>query len=419
MYKVTSFVLKIASRCNLNCSYCYMYNMGDQTYLKQPKFMALETVQNFADRLKSYCENADIKYVQIVFHGGEPLLLKPDYFEKCVTIFKNTAPALEFVFTVQTNGVTLDQDWYSIFQKNNISVGISIDGPKKYHDEYRVFHNGKGSYNKVAKAVQLGKNNNLAGLLLVVNINIPVKELYAEIKRLDVSSLNLLLPDGHYDQAPLGLDENRWNDKHYTPYADWFIDLYKLWKNDKERSKIYFFETLIKMVMGEEGIGNQLIGRRTNGVVVVESDGSIEVVDSLRACFEGITRNEINVHKNNLEDLFEDKTFQIYYRAHDNVAEQCLNCPVFDICGGGFLGHRYSNENGFDNPTMYCKDMVRLISFIQNDILNSLPEDVVQQLNIEELKYEDIINGFEEENNVKINPEVQEELASFKKEVHV
>ncbi|KZS42831.1 hypothetical protein AWE51_15800 [Aquimarina aggregata] len=393
--------------------------MGDQTYLKQPKFMALETVQNFADRLKSYCENADIKYVQIVFHGGEPLLLKPDYFEKSVTIFKNTAPALEFVFTVQTNGVTLDQDWYSIFQKNNISVGISIDGPKKYHDEYRVFHNGKGSYNKVAKAVQLGKNNNLAGLLLVVNINIPVKELYAEIKRLDVSSLNLLLPDGHYDQAPLGLDENRWNDKHYTPYADWFIDLYKLWKNDKERSKIYFFETLIKMVMGEEGIGNQLIGRRTNGVVVVESDGSIEVVDSLRACFEGITRNEINVHKNNLEDLFEDKTFQIYYRAHDNVAEQCLNCPVFDICGGGFLGHRYSNENGFDNPTMYCKDMVRLISFIQNDILNSLPEDVVQQLNIEELKYEDIINGFEEENNVKINPEVQEELASFKKEIHV
>ncbi|AXT62760.1 radical SAM protein [Aquimarina sp. AD10] len=419
MYKVTSFVLKIASRCNLNCSYCYMYNMGDQTYLKQPKFMALETVQNFADRLKSYCENADIKYVQIVFHGGEPLLLKPDYFEKCVTIFKNTAPALEFVFTVQTNGVTLDQDWYSIFKKNNISVGISIDGPKKYHDEYRVFHNGKGSYNKVAKAVQLGKNNNLAGLLLVVNINIPVKELYAEIKHLDVSSLNLLLPDGHYDQAPLGLDENRWNDKHYTPYADWFIDLYKLWKNDKERSKIYFFETLIKMVMGEEGIGNQLIGRRTNGVVVVESDGSIEVVDSLRACFEGITRNEINVYKNNLEDLFEDKTFQIYYRAHDNVAEQCLNCPVFDICGGGFLGHRYSNENGFDNPTMYCKDMVRLISFIQNDILNSLPEDVVQQLNIEELKYEDIINGFEQENNVKINPEVQEELASFKKEIHV
>lgn len=419
MYRVTSFVLKIVSRCNLNCSYCYMYNMGDQTYLKQPKFMALETVQIFADRLKSYCESSEIEYVQIVFHGGEPLLAKPDYFEKCVSIFKETVPKVEFIFTIQTNGVTLNQDWYTLFQKLQISVGISIDGPKKYHDEYRVFHNGKGSYNLVAEAIQLGKKNNLAGLLLVVNIGIPIEDLYGEMKKLDVNSLNLLLPDGHYDQAPLGLDVNRWNDKNYTPYADWFIDLYKIWKVDKNRPKIYFFETLVKMIMGQEGIGNQLIGRRTNGVVVLESDGSIEVVDSLRACFEGITRNEINVHNNRLEDIFENETFQLYYRAHDNVTEQCLNCPVLDICGGGFLGHRYSEENGFDNPTMYCKDMVRLISFIQNDILSSLPEETVAQLDVEPLVYEEIINSFSTENEIKIDPKIQQQLISFKKEMQL
>ncbi|WP_420574198.1 radical SAM protein [Kordia sp.] len=420
MYRVTSFVLKTASRCNLNCSYCYMYNMGDQTYLKQPKFMSLETVQNFADRLKSYCENAEITHVQIVFHGGEPLLAKPEYFEKCIAIFKNTAPTLAYVFTMQTNGVTLDEKWYTLLQKLNIAVGISIDGPEKYHDEYRVFHNGKGSYTQVAKAIELGKKYNLRGLLLVVNINIPIEELYAEMKKLAVSSLNILLPDGHYDQAPLGLDVSKLHDKNYTPYADWFIGLYKLWKEDRNnRPSIYFFETLVKMIMGQEGIGNQLMGRRTNGVAVVESDGSVEVVDSLRACFEGITRNDINVHNNNLEDLFEDDTFQLYYRAHDEVTEQCLNCPVFDICGGGFLGHRYSEANGFDNPTMYCKDMVRLISFIQNDILNSLPATSVEELGVEPLVYEEIINSFEEESEIKIDPLIQEKLRSFKKELQV
>ncbi|CAL2102582.1 Elp3 domain-containing protein [Tenacibaculum sp. 190130A14a] len=419
MYKVSSFVLKIASRCNLNCSYCYMYNMGDSTYLNQPKFMSLDTITEFAEKLKNYCEKADIKYVQIVFHGGEPLLLKPDYFESCVSIFKNTAPNLEFNFTVQTNGVTLDEKWYTLLQKNDISVGISIDGPKKYHDEYRVFHNGKGSYTKVAKAIELGKNYNLMGLLLVVNINIPVQELYHEVKNLGVERVNLLLPDGHYDQAPLGLNTEKANDINYTPYADWFIELYKIWKDDKDRPGIYFFESLVKMVVGVEGIGNQLIGKQTNGVIVLETDGSIEVVDSLRACFEGITRNEINIHTNTIEDLFENETFQIYYKAHDNVCEQCLNCPVYDICGGGFLGHRYSFENGFNNPTMYCKDMVRLISFIQNDIIDSLPQETLDQLNIETLTYENIISDFNTSNVLKINNEVQKKLYSFKKEVEV
>ncbi|SEB97413.1 uncharacterized protein SAMN04489761_2137 [Tenacibaculum sp. MAR_2009_124] len=417
MYKVSSFVLKIASRCNLNCSYCYMYNMGDSTYMNQPKFMSLDTVKIFAEKLRDYCKKATIEYVQIVFHGGEPLLLQPDYFEDCIAIFKETAPNLEYNFTVQTNGVTLDEKWYKLLQKNDISVGISIDGPKKYHDEYRVFHNGKGSYDKVVEAVKLGKKYNLMGLLLVVNIHIPIEELYSEMKKLGVERLNLLLPDGHYDQAPFGLDENRFDEADYTPYANWFIELYKIWKYDKDRPSIYFFESLIKMVMGEEGLGNQLIGRRTNGVLVLETDGSIEVVDSLRACFEGITRNEINIHSNKLEDLFENDTFQVYYSAHDNVCEQCLNCPVYDICGGGFLGHRYSNENGFDNPTMYCKDMVRLISFIQNDILDSLPENTIKQLDVDILKYENIIKGFSRNNDLKITTETQKKLSSFKKEV--
>lgn len=381
--------------------------------------MSLDTIKEFAQKLNDYCEKAGIKYVQIVFHGGEPLLLKPDYFEKCVAIFKDLAPNLEFNFTVQTNGVTLNENWYKVLQDNSISVGISIDGPKKYHDEYRVFHNGKGSYTEVAKAIELGKKYNLMGLLLVVNINIPVEELYNEIKNLGVERVNLLLPDGHYNQAPLGLNTEETDNSDYTPYADWFIKLYKIWKNDKERPGIYFFESLVKMVMGVEGIGNQLIGKQTNGVVVLETDGSIEVVDSLRACFEGITRNEINIHSNTIEDLFENDTFQVYYKAHDNVCEQCLNCPVYDICGGGFLGHRYSDENGFDNPTMYCKDMVRLISFIQNDIIDSLPEETVEQLNIDVLKYEHIISTFNRNNTLKIDSELQKRLHSFKKEVQV
>ncbi len=414
MTRVSSYVLKTASRCNLNCSYCYMYNLGDETYKGQPKFMSLLTVTALAQRLKSYCEESDIRFVQIVFHGGEPLLVKPEYYEKCLAIFKSIAPEIEYSFTVQTNGVLLDQEWYSFFNSNNITIGISIDGPEKYHDEFRVFHNGKGSYKQVADAVKLGKQNELAGILMVVNTKIPPEELYADMKELEVNSWNLLLPDGHFDQLPEGFDAAKMQEEDYTPYADWLIDVYKIWKKDRERPVIRFFQSLIEMVMGEEGIGNQNIGRKANGVVVIETNGNIEIADSIRACYEGITRNDINVHTNKIEDLFEDEIFDMYYHAHDKVCEQCLNCPIYDICGGGFLGHRYSNDNGFDNPTMYCKDMIRLVSFIQNDIIESLPSDVTTKLELEPLTYEEIIDDLRQPSLTRIDKQVKQSLVSFK-----
>jgi uncharacterized protein len=260
MEKVSTFVLKIASRCDLNCSYCYMYNLGDLTYLKQPKFMTLETIQKLAERLKLYSEKSEIDYVQIVFHGGEPLLLPPDYFHECVTIFRKVIPNMDYDFNVQTNGVALNQSWYNSLNDNEIKIGISFDGPQKFHDKFRLFHNGKGSYDKVAKAVKLGKDNGLLGILMVMNIEIPPLELYQEIKDLEVKNLNLLLPDGHYDKLPEGFDKDNFGESFYTPYADWLIKLFLIWKNDKNRPIIRFFQNFIEMIGGEKYVGNQVVG---------------------------------------------------------------------------------------------------------------------------------------------------------------
>ncbi len=412
MKKVTSYVLKVASRCNLNCSYCYMYNLGDKTYLKQPKFMSVDTVKALTLRLQSYCSRGAINFVHIIFHGGEPLLLSKEYYAECIQILTSGCPGVEFNFSLQTNGVTLDLDWYNFFNSLKIKVGISLDGPKAYHDEFRLFHNGKGSYHEVATAVKLGNQNGLTGILMVINPKIPVQEFYQELKELGVKKINLLFPDGHFDRLPDGIDPDKFKNNGYTPYADWLIALFKIWKQDKGRPVIRLFETLIEMLAGIPR-GNQGFGRTKNGVMVIESDGGIEVTDSLRACYEGITRNNYNVHANEIDDLFKDQIFEVYYNAHDLVAEQCLNCPVYDICGGGFLGNRFANHNGFDNPTIYCKDMVRLITFLRNDLLESLPEETIGQLMAEKLLYDDVINSFKLPPQNLINLEVKQQLNSF------
>ena len=66
----TNLVIKVASRCNLNCTYCYVYNMGDNSYKLQPKFMSLETIEKIFERIKSHCLKNGLKDFLIIFHGG-------------------------------------------------------------------------------------------------------------------------------------------------------------------------------------------------------------------------------------------------------------------------------------------------------------------------------------------------------------
>ncbi|WP_326982993.1 radical SAM protein [Chryseobacterium sp. MYb264] len=409
---VTSFVLKVASRCNLNCSYCYMYNLGDKTYLKQPKFMSMDTMTIFAEKLSRYSDEHGLKSFQIVFHGGEPLLYPKEFYRESIKIFRKKLNDSYFDFVLQTNGVGLDEDWYSLFNELNIRVGVSIDGPKEYHDKYRVFHNGKGSYDEVRTAIQLGLDKGMHGVLSVANLNISPQELYQEFKDLNVLSFNLLLPDGHFDKLPDGIIKEKVNTNDYTPYADWLIELFAIWKNDPDRPNMRFFKTLIQLIAGEE-VGDQALGLRKNGVAILETNGNLEVADSIRACYEGITRNDINIHTHEIDSVLEDPLFDIYLNSHQMVNEKCLNCPIYEICGGGFLLNRYSNENGFDNPTIYCHDMIKLVSYIQNDLINSLSDEVCKEMDLTRVSYHEIVEELENKGAVSIQKDIKDKLLAY------
>ncbi|PWN69286.1 radical SAM protein [Chryseobacterium phosphatilyticum] len=409
---VTSFVLKVASRCNLNCSYCYMYNLGDKTYLKQPKFMSIHTIKTFAEKLSRYSTENGLKAFQIVFHGGEPLLFPKEFYKESVRIFTETLNDSYFDFVIQTNGVGLDEDWYALFDELNIRVGISMDGPKEYHDKYRVFHNGKGSYDEVRHAIQIGLDKGMHGVLSVVNLNITPRELYQEFKNLNIPSFNLLLPDGHFDKLPDDILPEKINTHGYTPFADWLIELFQIWKNDPDRPNMRFFKTLIQLVAGEE-VGDQMVGLKKNGVAVVETNGNLEVADSIRACYEGITRNNINIHTHEIAAILEDPLFDVYINSHQMVNAKCLHCPIYEICGGGFLLNRYSNEKGFDNPTIYCHDMIKLVSYIQNDLIDSLPEEVCEEMQLTRVSYDDIVQELENINEGFPQQEIKEKLLAY------
>lgn len=382
---IQTYILKVASRCNLNCSYCYMYNMGDTTYVKQPKFMSIDTYKAFVDKLSNHCKRNKLPYIYIAFHGGEPLLASKAFYKAAISYTKDVIRETEVIFTLQSNGTLVDDAWCQFLKDLDIQIGISIDGPEQYHNAYRLYHNNKESFTEVVNGIKIRDKYWQGGIIIVANRNIPPFELYSFLKEIDTPSVNILLPDLNY------ANYHKFYNKHdgKLSYGDWLIELYKLWKADLTKPKISMFRNIIDMILGVVK-GDEMIGRVKSGAVCIESDGAIEIVDPLRICGNGFTRNSLNVYSNEIEDISTEQVFNLYYHGHDLLCKKCLNCQIVNVCGGGYFGNRFSTDNGFDNPSIYCDDLRKIITHIQNDICDSLPDKLAEELALEKFTYEDV-----------------------------
>ena len=416
-HKCSNIVIKVASRCNINCTYCYMYNLGDKTYLMQPKIMKDNVIDALLSRVIRHCKQNELEYFIISFHGGEPLLAGKKWFEKFISkanhLFE-TQTKTRPIFALQTNGILIDEDWCKLFEDLNMHVAISIDGDRETHDKYRIDHKGKGTYNQVIKGlknIQKYYNKSNAGYILsVINIHSDPIKVYEHFKDIKINSTDWLFPDNNFDNLP----EKPLNSSD-TPYADWLITIFDKWFNDKDcdRVKIRLFSDLIKQTLGHYN-STDAYGMEQNELLVIETNGGIEAVDVLKNCGDGFTKTNINVLNHELEDAFEDELIELFENSHQMLCGNCIICPIKNICGGGYLPHRYSSKNGFNNPSVYCKDLMKLITHIQNKVMDVLPKNLVEEENLEKILYQEVLTYVEE--NGLVDSPYTEKLEYFSKQ---
>jgi uncharacterized protein len=96
-------------------------------------------------------------------------------------------------------------------------------------------------------------------------------------------------------------------------------------------------------------------------MVVIDCDGSIEPVDSLRCCGDGFTQLGLNICNDPIERAFQHPTFRLALAGQEGLSATCRKCELRDICGGGYLPSRFRRSNGFNNPSIYCADITKLI----------------------------------------------------------
>lgn len=409
-------VVKITGRCNINCTYCYMYNLGDNSYLKLPKKMSEKTVTDMMTRVREHCIENNINRYTFSLHGGEPLLAGKDFFRMIVKKANDILlPEISPSFSVQTNAILLDDEWCNLLGELNFDLGISLDGTKEAHDMYRIDFKGKGTYDDVVKGLKTAqKSNSLIrkpGILCVLNIDSDPLQIYQEFKSLGISSIDILLPDYTHDTLPL-IEQYKYS-KH--PYADWLIQLFDVWFNEKEnRMRIRLFEFITGLILGND-ISFDHLGSEKNELLVIETDGEIEAVDVLKACGDGFTKAGANVSSHSFDEAMHTDLAKIYHYSHIKVPKKCIVCPVKEVCGGGYIPHRYSSKNGFNNTSVYCDDLLKLITHIQNVVIDELPEDFVKEMDVEKINYEEALQIIETEIKGVEDPEYLYELESFKK----
>lgn len=400
---IHTLVVKVASRCNLNCTYCYMYNKGDSSFKIQPKVISDDVIDAILKEVVEHCRQNELTKFDIVLHGGEPLLAgrkKIQFFiDKAREI--TTETGICFNFSVQTNGLLLTKEWCEFFNINSISLGISIDGAREVNDRFRIDHKGKGSYDRIVKAIELANNHYTyedLGLLSVLDVNSDPIDSFNHLLSLGVDSIEFLIPDHNYADLPVRPTQGKFVDSE-TPYGDWIITMYDHWNSLSEDQKpsIRLFSNLILKFCGIV-ISSDLIGNENNHVLVIETNGDIEPIDSLKICGENFTKGDVNITESSLDDAFSLNLANLYYGENDSISEKCNKCPIFEYCGSGFIAHRYSKQNGLKNPTIYCKDYIKFISHIQSSLVSELPIDLTNVQKIDALNYDEIVLELEIKN---------------------
>lgn len=364
---VFNFVLvKLASRCNIACTYCYWFR--DSEVYNKPAVLTVEAEDAFCKRLEEHIVENELDFFLLVYHGGEPLLFPKHRFiklqEKLNAIEERTGATIER--GVSTNAMLIDPEYADILAKYGVTVSVSIDGPPEIHDSYRIDFKGKGTHAQTLQGIEnLRKAGIEPGIISVCNpATDPEKLVDYVVNELGVNGFDILPPDAtHADNPP--------------PIDAYFIKLFDVWF-DKYAAKGVRISTLDAMITGLMGgmACSDTVGYGPVETLTLMTDGTLEPLDVLRITGNGSTKTDSSVLLNSIQDAQRDPRWAGAYEASLSLCETCRKCEYMDACGGGHLSQRWSPDNGYDNPSVYCQSWKNIFDHIWKRISPTIVLDL-------------------------------------------
>jgi len=339
--------------------------------------MSSEVADLTAMRIGEHARDHGLTSITVILHGGEPLLAGQELIRHLVTaVRKAVGDEVTAYARIQTNAVGLDSRYLRLFDELGISVGVSLDGAAEDHDRHRRFASGRGSHAAVVAGLRRLTEERyrtlFSGLLCTIDLRNDPIATYEALTAFEPPRVDFLLPHGTWASPPPG----RVPGAPETPYADWLIAIFDHWY-PAPRTRIRIFEEIMHALLGGES-GAEMIGLGPSRLVVIETDGTIEQADTLKAAYHGAPHTGLHVSSDRLDAALMLPGVAARQLGVRGLSTECRACHIRNVCGGGLYAHRYRPGTGFANPSVYCPDLMRLIGHIRTTVQADLSSRLSQ-----------------------------------------
>lgn len=356
--KQINFLIKPASSlCNLRCRYCFYADVAENREVANLGIMSAETAEKL---IRSAFEAAEPKsQVSFAFQGGEPAMAGLDYFRTFVALVDKHRPGrVEVAYSIQTNGLTVNEEWADFFRAHNFLVGVSVDGDKSLHDRNRVGPKGEGTYDRVAGTVKLLRSRGVeVNLLCVVTGNCArhPQKVYAALKALGARYLQFIPCLDPLEEARGGMPFSL----KPKDYGGFLCGLFDQWYRDWERGQyvsVRLFDDYVHLAMGLPA-GTCATSGSCGSYFVAEGDGSLYPCD-----FYVLDQWKLGeVGEAPLEELAVCDLAREFLAGGERKPDACRDCKWFRLCSGGCKRDWHEEDGVLKN--YYCAAFRRFFDY--------------------------------------------------------
>lgn len=350
------------SLCNLRCKYCY-YLEKNALYTEQKNHVISdEMLDKF---IREYIEAQTSPDVLFCWHGGETLMRPISFYRRAIELQRKYARGRRIDNTIQTNATMLTDEWCEFFHENNFLVGVSIDGPQEFHDEYRRTATGKPTFHKVMQGIRLLNKHNVEWNALAVvndfNADYPLefynffKEIgchYIQftpiverrIERNDGLSLAPGMEEGG-ELVDFSVTPEQWGKFLCTIFDEWV-------RHDVGTYFIQIFDATLANWAGVQP-GLCSLAKECGHAGVMEFNGDVYSCDHF--VYPEHLLGNIN-EKTITEMMYGEKQREFAKLKHELLPQQCRECPVEFACHGECPKNRFTRDK-YGNPGLnyLCK----------------------------------------------------------------
>lgn len=384
----------VGASCNLRCKYCYYLEKANLYKHTPTRVLSEEMLEQFT---KEYIEAQTMSQVLFTWHGGETLMRPLSFFRKAVELQKKYAGGRRIDNTIQTNGTLLTDEWCEFLHENNWLVGVSIDGPQEFHDEYRRTATGAPSWVKVMRGIQLLNKHNVEWNAMAVvndfNADYPLDFYhffkdngckYVQITPIVERIVNH--EDGRHLATLTDSDEAPLADFSVTPeqWGSFLCAIFDEWvRHDVGQTYVELFDCILANWVGETP-GICVYAKECGHAGVMEFNGDVYSCDHF--VFPEYRLGNIR-EKSIAEMLYGKQQQQFSKLKNQSLPKECRECKWLFACNGECPKNRFIKDC-YSNPgknylcqgyRMFFEHVAPYMDFMKNEYLNQRPPSNVMQ----------------------------------------